>query len=306
MIWKSMNALMICFVSILFFNFGCQKQNKKNGSAMRCIYDQTVFADPAFAAVADEEKFQSFKKDPFYSLLYQGHSYQEGLIFLNAIEKDYPFLIEKFDRFRTSDLIGSPRTYDYGKYGTFSPTTLHYVHIAGIIHTKIGNLASKRIIQIGAAYGGLCKIMHDLTKEAPDANPWKSYAIVDLPEHLALARKVLEREGIVNVQFFTPDEIPSRGEYDLVLSDFSFSEFSRSYQQVFAESILQRAQSGYLLGHIFPKYFGVDAMNPYEFGEYFNKAGHSVLFEISDGKTDRANYSFLWNKQTTKELLQKS
>jgi len=275
-------------ISIIFFNAGCQKNGSKKKSDLRCIYDQSVFAESCLKAIADETLFASFKREPFYSLLYQGYSFEEGLSFLHAIEKDYPSLLAQCDQFRTSDLIGNPRTYDYGTYGMFSPTTLRHIQTAGMIRDKTGISCKSRVIQIGAEYGGLCKILHDLSL-------WNSYAIVDLPEHLALARKVLEREGITGVEYIPLDAIPLQGEYDLVISDLSFSEFSRPLQKIFADRILLRARSGCILGHVFPKHFGVESFTPDEIKSYLEKKRAPIAMHQTSG--ERANYYFLWNEK---------
>src|SRR4029079_18042436 len=110
-----MKIFLICIISVLFFSVGCQSNRKK--VAMRCLYDQSVFADAITRAISDEEMFKMFKREPFYALAFQGHSYEEGLAILESIEKEYPFLIEAFEYFRTSDHIGGPKTFDYGKYG---------------------------------------------------------------------------------------------------------------------------------------------------------------------------------------------
>jgi len=280
--------LLFFIIPIVFFNTACQKSSGKKGAVMRCIYDQSVFADACLQAVSDEGKFASFKRDPFYSLLYQGYSYEEGWASLHTIEKDYPWLITELDRFRTSDLIGTPQVYDYGKYGAFSPTTLHYVQLAGMIQEKMGKKSCGHIIQIGAGYGGLCKILHDLSL-------WTSYTIVDLPEHVMLARKVLEKEGITHVQFYTFDEFSSSGQYDFVVSDLSFSEFSRPLQKTMLERIVAHGRAGLILGHVFPKHFGVEPFTPDELSSYVEKKKIAAHYEMHQSKGERSNYYFLWN-----------
>jgi hypothetical protein len=273
---------LLFIIPIVFFSTGCQQRDTKKPAVLRCIYDQSVFADICRLAVADEKAFADFKRDPFYSLLYEGYSYEEGCESLRAIEQECPSLLAHLDNFRSSDLIGNPRTYDYGKYGTFSPTTLHHVQVAGMIQKKIGLQMGRRILQIGAEYGGLCKILHDL-------GLWDTYAIVDLPEHLALARKTLERHGISHVQFYTLDEVPDA--FDLVVSDVHFSEFSRPLQKMFIERILSRARAGLVLGHVFPKHFGVEPLNLNEL-----KSCSLPQFEMHQTEGERANYYFLWKE----------
>ena len=256
---------------------------------MRCIYDQSVFTESCLKAISNEEFFASFKRDPFYSLLYQGYSFEEGAGFLQAIESDHPSLIAHFDAFRSSDAIGNPRTYDYGKHGIFSPTTLRHILIAGIIQEKMKDVGTEHIIQIGAEYGGLCKALHALSL-------WKSYTLVDLPEHLALARQVLEKQGISGVHYLTLDEIPVKGNYDLVISDYSFSEFARPLQKMCIERILFQARSGYLLGYPFLKHFGVDPFSPKELKALCLKKIFSLDMHLDEG--ERADYQLVWRNSS--------
>src|SRR5689334_19125596 len=121
--------LLLFIIPFAAFIAGCQKK----GPAMRCIYDQSVFADACMRAFSDERAFAVFKREPFYSLLYQAYSYEEGWDFLREIEREYPTLIAQFDRLRSSDRIGDPKVYDYGSYGAFSPTTLRAIQIAGMV-----------------------------------------------------------------------------------------------------------------------------------------------------------------------------
>src|SRR5579863_3958200 len=115
-----MKCLFVCFIfAVWFLSAGCQNPNAKKKSELRCIYDQSVFTESCLKAISNEEFFASFKRDPFYSLLYQGYSFEEGVGFLRAIESEHPSLIAHFDAFRSSDAIGNPRTYDYGKHGIF-------------------------------------------------------------------------------------------------------------------------------------------------------------------------------------------
>jgi hypothetical protein len=267
---------------------GCQSPNKKKGPALRCIYDQSVFAAACREAVADEDKFQVFKRDPFYSFLYQGYSYEQGWDALREIQNNYPVLITRFDVLRTSDQIGGPEVYDYAEFGAFSPTTLHHMQIAGMVQEKMKQISTPRsIVQIGAGYGALCKMLHDL-------DLWDEYTIVDLPEHLELARKVLHRQGIDNVSFYSIDELPRSGRYGMAISDLNFSEFSRTLQKRLIDQVLLRARAGCVWGHVFPKHFGVESLTPGDLEAHLKKS-KCVLTEMQHTKDERTHYYFSWN-----------
>jgi hypothetical protein len=231
----------------------CQKKQVKH--TPRCIYDQPEFAKMCLEAAHQEEKFADFKRHPFFNLLWENLTAEEGQRWL---EKVPDALLEKL---RECDGVGSPQVYEY-EGGVFSPWTLRLAAIAGDIQSKVGDLSGLHVVQIGAGYGGLCGILHHCANLG-------SYTLVDLPEQLALAQKYLERLDVKNVTYLTPDELTQKQTFDLVISDMSFSEFNRSYQELFFKKILSNVQSGFLLGHFFPKHFGVVAMTADELKERF-------------------------------------
>ena len=280
---------------MLFFfcSASCQNKAIKQKTALRCLYDQPPIAQAALRAVADEQAFASFKRDPFYALFYQKHSYEEGLEFLQKIQEHFPLLLSRFEDFQASDCIGDPYRYDYGKYGLFSPSTLYHIYSAAQIQEKMGSLSDCHIIQIGAGYGHLCKMLHELSG-------WKSYTLVDLPEHLALAEKVLKIEGITGVRFLTPEALETNVTYDLVVSQEAFSEFSRPFQKLFIDRVILHARAGYLQGHLFPKYFGVEPFSFSELTSFFNQKTPLPTVEIDEIIPERENYFIYWTDSMPK------
>jgi putative sugar O-methyltransferase len=266
----------------------CRKKEVK--ISPRCIYDQPVFAQVSLNAAEDEEQFSQFKKDPFFNLLWENHSAEEGEIWLQKIDDDYPFLKEMYEQFRRIDQFGSPRIYDFGRAGVFSPSTLRLIAMTGDLRVRVGNLANAHIVQIGAGYGSLCKILYDVFS-------FKSYTIVDLPEQLALAKKCLDKLEVKNVKFFTPEELPMGMVYDLAVSDMSFSEYNRSYQELFFDRILYRSISGYILGREFPKHYGIISMNSDELKMCFEKAGAFTEWEMQEPPNNREDYFIYWKKK---------
>jgi hypothetical protein len=272
----------ICLVCCSLFT-SCRKS--KGEHSRRCIYDHSTFAKVALSASKDEEQFSKFKRDPFFNLLWENYSFEEGQLWQRKIA-EYPFLKEKFELFREVDQIGSPRTFLFGEAGVFSPSTLRLIALTGDLSVKLGKLGEVNIIQIGAGQGSWCKILNDTLS-------FKSYVLVDLPEQLALAKKCLERLGVKNVQFLTPEELPRRGVYDLVISDMSFSEFNRAHQELFFDRIISRSHFGYILGHEPPRHCGVAYMNFEELKIQFEKIGK---YEFQEPLNNRDHYFIYWKK----------
>lgn len=283
---RSLRNPCVCFsLTLLLLSVGCQKCTNKKSSRLCCLYDQAEITEACLRAIKEETP--SFKRDPFYALFYQGHAYEEGLEALAHIEKKFPGYIHLFDQFRQSDRYGQPHVYDYGTYGHFSPTTLHHIYKAAEICEKMTPSRTARILQIGGGYGGLCKILHDM-------QAWQTYTIIDLPCHLALARKTLENQGITGVYFLTPEEIDAVADYDLVISDLSFSEYAHSLQQLFIERLLPRARGGFFFCHAVPRHFGVETFSPEQLKKLLKKNLPLSHLEMSDATKERVSYTLIW------------
>jgi superfamily II DNA or RNA helicase len=93
------------------------------------------------------------------------------------------------------------------------------------------------IIEIGCGYGGQCKIIHDLFKP-------KSYTVVDFKEVLDLTSKWLANFNIKPTLRSLTDD--SKIKYDLFISNYAFTEFTRQYQDFYAENIIKNCTMGYI------------------------------------------------------------
>jgi hypothetical protein len=277
----------ICFILSCLLMISCGKKETKNPP--RCIYDQAVFTDAARSAVSDGACFVHFKQNPFFNLLWENLSEGEGAQWLKTIEEKYPFLKEKFEDFRAVDCIGSPRVFAYAEAGTFSPSTLRLIALGGELHSKMGDWRGLHGIQIGAGCGGLCSILHSISEFA-------SYTVVDLPAQLELARKCLEGMKPMPIVYLTPQQLPQGAVYDLVISDRSFSEFNRSHQELFFDRILSCSHSGFLLGHVFPKHYGVVPMNFEELKERLQAMEQGLQWEAQEPTLEKNNYFIFFKK----------
>lgn len=273
------------FLFALLLLISCEKKEEK--IPPRSIYDQSVFKRAAENAVREEEAFACFKQEPFFNLLWENRSEEEGSRWLRKIKEEFPFLIERFDRFRLIDQIGSPRIYAYGDAGIFSPSTLRLAWITGDLLSKCGSWEDFDVVQIGAVHGSLCSALHAVAK-------WRTYTIIDLPEQLALAKKVVDQLELDHVFFLTPEQLVKRAVYDLVISDQSFSEFNSEFQELFSQNILASARAGYLLGHHFPKHFGVIPMRVEQLKHRLEKMGKKAVVEIEELARDREEYFIFW------------
>lgn len=275
----------VCLFWSCLLPLSCTKKSTK--PSPKCIYDQPVFAQVCLEAVSDESRFLVFKQNPYFNLLWENRTEEEGVEDIKWIELHAPFVFEHLEKLRAIDAIGSPRVYSYGEYGALSPYTLHLAAFSGEIAAHCGDLSGKRIVQIGAGYGGLCQVIQALF-------PVDSYTLIDLPEQLELAKKYLSCAGIEQVSYLTPDQLPEGISFDVLLSDQSFSEFNRHYQEIFVNKLFCHSHSGYVRGHLFPKHFGVVALNCDELIKILKRKMLENPLQLEEPEHDRGAYLIRW------------
>lgn len=224
---------------------------------------------PRFCEVAsiDESVFANFRRDSAYRNIVETVPYKAGLDYLNKALLQNKDLTSYFKEFNNNDLLGNPQvfTYRYGflklKKVTFSPTTLRYIKVLADLKALFGSLDNMRIVEIGGGYGGQCAIISRVFRPA-------RYTIIDLEPCLKLTRRYLESLGIHGVDYLTMDELDktyTKDGFDLVISNYAFSELSKSVQDEYVSKIISGASRGYFLCNFSSHTWENEQYSEYEF-----------------------------------------
>jgi hypothetical protein len=191
-------------------------------------------------ACRDEEAFRNFKRDRHYTDILEHVNIEQGASFLGVIERESPEFLELFPRFRINDRLGNAAVHDYPKVGLISPSTLRYIKVLSDLKNHFGDLTGSTIAEIGVGYGGQLLILDQLWKA-------KSYTLFDLDPVLSLASRYLESFVLqTSYQTSTFNRFVPGQEFDLVMSNFAFSELPRHLQLGYVEKVLSKAKRGYL------------------------------------------------------------
>jgi hypothetical protein len=186
-------------------------------------------------AAADSAVFATFKRQPPYTAILEHVNCELGAEYLRVALAQTPELEDHLGRFRRNDEYGSPNVCDYGHHGVFSPTTLRYAKVLSDLQTLFGPLGRLRIVEVGVGYGGQCFVVHA-------AGGFRSYTLVDLPPVLALARRYLDTLTVPDV------ELEPHGTFDLVVSNYAFTECKRNVQERYLTELLEPTSRGYMTG----------------------------------------------------------
>ena len=207
---------------------------------LRSLSDQGTYVALVEAALRDPAIFAQFRRAPAYREIVETVSAKLGMYYLSLIQSEDPGILEMMPDFKINDLVGGPEVVGYPGIGEISPTSVRYVKVASDLRRRFGDLSGFRIAEIGVGYGGQLRILDQLF-------PKLEYHLFDLPPVLDLASKYLE-SFILRGSYHTRtlNSSTGRDEFDLVISNYAFSELPSTLQLGYVEKILARCRRGYM------------------------------------------------------------
>jgi putative sugar O-methyltransferase len=159
--------------------------------------------------------------------------------YLEAILQKDPNVLLNLNEFQKNDRVGRPRTYNFPVVGKMSPTTLRYIAVAVEIAEKIGKSKFSKIVEIGGGYGGQASILRALKF-------YEEYYVYDLPNVQVLIEKFCSSQKVKNMVF--PDLTQSYNyEFDLLISNYAFSELPRNVQNQYIEKVILKSRNGFMI-----------------------------------------------------------
>jgi putative sugar O-methyltransferase len=255
----------------------------------RSVSDTGPYVASVKKALSNYRNFTKFKLDPRYQTILEHCSQEQGKAYLELIKKESPELIKNIELFKENDLIGGSTTYEYEGIGLVSPSTLRYIKVTSDIKNIFGEEIGDRIAEIGVGYGGQLLIADKVLK-------FKEYELFDLPPVLNLASKYIESHTLKSAYKITTLN-QQRGDiyYDLVISNYAFSELPSKLQIKYIEKVLSKSKRGYLTMNSGKENsaFKDDKLSLSDLIKYL------PLFEIIEEMplTSRNNYIIVWGRK---------
>jgi len=190
--------------------------------------------------LGNEKKFLNFKRNIAYRDILEHVTRSQGLEYLNILKKrNDGMLNEGLKTILLSDQIGNPIRYNYEGFSTpLSPTTLRYLKVASDIKILFGSKI-RAVAEIGCGYGGQALVNDQLLKI-------HIAKLFDLP----IVNKLIQRYlnfHLFNGAYVTTtinNEVPNK--YDLVISNYAFSELPKKLQIQYIKKVLSHSKKGYL------------------------------------------------------------
>ena len=200
---------------------------------------------PEYCKIAseDNEVFQNFRNNSSYTSVLEHVSpelskeYYQALKNLNYSD-DYIYSICKI-----LDQPGNPRKIKVNNsISELTGSSLRYLYTGLDIKNKLNLNKVINIVEIGAGYGGQSVILDKIL-------PIENYFYVDLPEVNQLIDRFVGNFNVnFNYTFNTlEDKFDFDSEFDLVISNYAFSELPRNLQNLALNKIINNSKNGYMI-----------------------------------------------------------
>jgi putative sugar O-methyltransferase len=152
-------------------------------------------------------------------------------------------------KIKKNDLIGNPTLHNFKNLQALSSSSIQYALDALSIKRLVlksfeNDLKQISVIEIGAGFGGLCRILSEFI-------PIQSYTIIDLPEALEIQKMYLKNYSeIFNKTIFINaldgEKVARLNDPDLVISCAALAELSRETQLDYNNQIIHKSQLAYI------------------------------------------------------------
>ena len=199
-------------------------------------------------AVCNDDYFNSFKRDEYFTTILEHTSEDASKVFLFRAMNEHQDKIKEIDWKKVSenDSIGSPILLEYldvpSNNKLFSPSTIAYVFKALDIlqHMKDSGLNNLDVLEIGGGYGGQCKMILDF---APlfgiDID---SYTLIDLYWPNQLQKKYLESLGYTDkIKYISYEKLRDNDldipKFNYLVSIYALGEFMPDVQQFYIDKM---------------------------------------------------------------------
>ena len=201
------------------------------------------YIDYIKTVLSDEERFKNFRQNrgSSYRTVLEHLTEHDGKRYYQEIKKRFDNHADILRAALKNDELGNPEVYKYAPDIHMNPTTMRYCFVALEILETFKNLRDVNYIEIGAGYGGQCRILHSLV-------PMNSVTLFDLPIAMQLQERFLQHfsievsKGDIRENFDIPPA-------SLVVSNYAWCELDREHRNVYMEKVLNKCDKFYLTAY---------------------------------------------------------
>ena len=200
------------------------------------------YHDFVWHAVHDSETQASFRREPVYHSIL-GVSEHHARLYLEQI--DDRTILRILSESEEADKVGGPLTYEFAGR-QLAPNTVRYAKVLQDLTRLFPSFSAfESIAEVGVGYGGQAHLISDYARI--EATSLQSYDLFDILPVCFLAQGYLDHFRMHPAcRYMTKSQIPRNGKWDLVVSNYAFSEFDRELEREYLDNVLLKSRCGYL------------------------------------------------------------
>jgi hypothetical protein len=188
----------------------------------------------------NKKAFKNFKRKHSYQHVLEHVSEHQGKSYLEVLKSRNDVILKHaIETVLVTDSIGNPIKFKYHGYSIpLSPTTLRYVKVSSDLKILFGQDLGD-VAEIGCGYGGQTLVNDQLLKV-------RTAKLFDLSVVNKLINLYLDTQ-LLHSSYKTTvinQELPSN--YDIVISNYAFSELPKKLQIKYIDKVLSHSRKGYL------------------------------------------------------------
>jgi putative sugar O-methyltransferase len=262
-----------------------ERQLKNRGQKIwikSSLSDNQLYPSFCLKASNDVLTFSNFRQNNIYRKILEHVDKDMGQLYLHEIERIRKELLNDIDKIKENDIYGNPDIYEYGQIGKICPSTIRYAKVLADLLNMFHSLDGLKIAEIGVGYGGQCRIINSICKP-------REYTMIDIKPALLLAQCYLDGYILSStMKYKTMNEL-AKENYDLVISNYAFTELRREIQDIYLDRIILNSNCGYITyNEITPDYF-----KTFKRDELLEKIPNSYIIEEIP-KTSQKNCIIIW------------
>lgn len=217
--------------------------NKKvfiNKKGLRADSDNGRYVSAVLKVLNNQRLFNNFKRSYRYRQILEHVSKGQGSEYLKILMERNDGILEKgLGSVLITDNVGNPIKYKYeGFSNQLSPTTLRYLKVSSdLLHLFGADLG--KVAEIGCGYGGQALVNDELLNV-------KFAKLFDLPYVNQLIDRYLNCYLLKGSYITTLINNEMADNYDLVISNYAFSELPKKLQLTYIDKVLSQSKRGYL------------------------------------------------------------
>lgn len=211
-------------------------------------------------AAEDDNFYRIFRSSKPFQRVIEGTPIAGGIWNLKRLLKDTKF-IKALPSIQASDTLGLPiNMIDFAVTSTntkpsstiysLSPTTIRYANnVLNCISLFGNNILNGKVefYEIGAGYGGECKIFNDLAVTIFNSRIGKKWHVYDLPSSKGIIERFLSNFHYSASFDKLNSCIPQRGSNNFVISNAAFSEMRGKLLDEYFDSVIANSKYGYFI-----------------------------------------------------------